>query len=161
MGHMRKSRLSHYRQDRLTKHFVSGSTDRTAASLCGVNRKTAAFFFLRLREIIAYELEAESEAIFGGEIEVDESYFGGKRKSKYGRGAAGKVLVFGSLNKGGKVYARIIPDASGATLMSIVRRKVVPDSIVYSPSRACSCPARKNAKCVNSTVFRRPNSGYS
>ena len=34
------------------------------------------------------ELEAESEAMFGGEIEVDESYFGGKRKGKRGRGGA-------------------------------------------------------------------------
>jgi len=142
---MRKSRLSQYKQDRLTEHFVSGSTARTAASLCGVNRKTAAFFFLRLREIIAYELEAESEAMFGGEIEVpsrrmrafaclvtDESYFGGKRKGKRGRGAAGKVPVFGLLNRGGKVYAKIIPDASGATLIPIIKSKVVPDSIVYS-----------------------------
>ncbi len=79
MGHMRKSRLSIYKQDRLIEHFVSGSTARTTASLCGVNRKTAAFFFLRLREIIAFEVETESEAMFGGEIEVDESYFGGRR----------------------------------------------------------------------------------
>ena len=132
MGRMRKSRLSHYKQDRLTEHFVSGSTARTAASLCGVNRKTAAFFFLRLREIIAYELEVESEAMFGGEIEVDESYFGGRRKGKRGRGAAGKVPVFGLLNRGGKVYTKIIPDASGATLIPIIKRKVTPDSIVYS-----------------------------
>jgi transposase len=54
---MRKSRLSDYKQDRLIEHFVSGSTALTAASLCGVNRKTSAFFFLRLREIIALELE--------------------------------------------------------------------------------------------------------
>jgi transposase len=27
-----------------------------------------------------------------GEIEVDESYFGGHRKGKRGRGAAGKIL---------------------------------------------------------------------
>jgi transposase len=67
------------------------------ASLCGVNRKTMAFHFLRLCEIIAYELEAESEAMFGGEIEVDESYFGGRRKEKRGRGAAGKIPVFGLL----------------------------------------------------------------
>jgi transposase len=67
------------------------------ASLCGVNRKTMAFHFLRLCEIIAYELEAESEAMFGGEIEVDESYFGGRRKGKRGRRAAGKIPVFGLL----------------------------------------------------------------
>ena len=35
--------------------------------------------------------KAESEAMFGGEIEVDESYFGGRRKGKRGRGAAGKI----------------------------------------------------------------------
>ena len=73
MDSMRKSRLSHYKQERLTEHYVSGSTARVTASLCSVNRKTAAFFFLRLREIIAYELATESEAMFGGEIEVDES----------------------------------------------------------------------------------------
>ena len=79
------------------EHFVSGSTARTTASLCGVHRKTAAFYFLRLREIIAYKLEAESEAVFGGEIEVDESYFGGRRNGKRGRGAVGKIRVFGLL----------------------------------------------------------------
>ena len=73
MGSMRKSRLSKYKQGRLVEHFVAGTTARTAASLCGVNRKTAALYFLRLREIIAYELEAETADMLGGEIEVDES----------------------------------------------------------------------------------------
>ena len=80
MGSMQKSRLSQYKQARLVEHFVAGTTARTAASLCGVHRNTAAYYFLRLREIIAYELEADSEAMFGGEIEVDESYFGCKLK---------------------------------------------------------------------------------
>jgi transposase-like protein len=35
--------------------------------------------------------------MFAGEIEVDESYFGGARKGKRGRGAAGKIPVFGLL----------------------------------------------------------------
>lgn len=39
MGAMRKSRLSRYKQDRLIEHFVAGTTARTAASLCSVNRK--------------------------------------------------------------------------------------------------------------------------
>ena len=64
------------------------------ASLWGVNRKTAAFYFLWLHEIIANELEAEREAMFGGEIEVNESYFGGRRKGKHRRGAAVKISVF-------------------------------------------------------------------
>ena len=50
------------------------------------------------------ELEVESEAMFGGEIEVDESYFGGRRKGRRGHGAGGKIPVFGLLKRGGKVY---------------------------------------------------------
>ena len=106
---MGKSRLSHYKQDRLIEHFVSGTTALTAARPCGVNRKTASYFFLRLREVIALELERESEAMVGGGIEVDESYFGGKGKGRRGRGAAGKIPVFGLLKRGGKVYTKIIP----------------------------------------------------
>ena len=132
MINMRKSRLSVYKQDRLIEHFVSGSTARTAASLVGVNKSTAAYFYCRLREIIVLEIEQASHEIFDGEIEVDESYFGGKRKGKRGRGAAGKVPVFGLLKRGGRVYTKIIPDASSATLMPIIERKVIPDSIVYS-----------------------------
>lgn len=132
MGGMRKSRLSSYKQGRLVEHFVAGTTARVAASLTGVNRKTAAFYFHRLREIIAAELELGANEAFGGEIEVDESYFGGRRKGKRGRGAAGKIPVFGLLKRGGHVYTKIIPDASSATLLPIIERKVVPDSIVYS-----------------------------
>ena len=37
--------------------------------------------------------------MFDGEVEADESYFGGQRKGKRGRGAAGKVAVFGLLKR--------------------------------------------------------------
>jgi transposase len=103
MVSMRKSRLSVYKQDRLIEHFVSGSTARTAASLVGVNKSTAAYFYHRLREIIVLEIEQES-----------------------------KTPVFGLLKRGGRVYTKIIPDASSATLMPIIERKVIPDRIVYS-----------------------------
>lgn len=109
MGRMRKSRLSKHKQSRLVEHFVAGTTARTAASLCGVHRNTAAYFFLRLREIIACELEAESEAMFGGEIEVDESYFGGRRKGKRGRGAAGKSRYLAYLSGVEKFTPRSSP----------------------------------------------------
>ena len=94
---------------------------------------------------MSWKLKSESEAMFGGEIEVDESYFGGRRNGKRGRGAAGKIPAFGlslpdsglfanheKVKRGGKVYTKIIPDVSGATLIPIIERKVVPDSIVYS-----------------------------
>jgi transposase-like protein len=118
---MRKSRLSWSIQRRLIEHFVSGSTARTAASLVGVNKSTAAFYFHRLREIIS--LESEDASPLFGEIEVDESYFGGHRKGKRGRVAGGKISVFGPLKRGGKVYAKVIPDAKGKTLKAIIARQ--------------------------------------
>jgi transposase len=131
---MRKSRISWSKQVRLMKHFVAGTTARCASSLVGVNKSSGAYYFQRLREIIAYQLEQESHEIFEGEIEVDESYFGGTRKGKRGRGAGGKIPVFGLLKRGGRVYTKVIPDASSATLFPIIERKVIPDSIVYSDS---------------------------
>lgn len=129
---MKKSRLSWSKQEQLIRHFVTGSTARCAAAVIGINKTTAAYYFHRLREIIAFKLWQESEEYFAGEIEVDESYFGGHRKGKRGRGAAGKVPVFGLLKRGGKVYTKIIENASSASLIPIIKQKVVPDSIVYS-----------------------------
>ena len=101
---MRKSRISRIKQGKLIEHFVAGTTARCAASLVGVNFKTAAYYFQRLRLLIAQQTEQAASEAFCGEIEVDESYFGGARKGNRGRGAAGKVPVFGLLKRGGKVY---------------------------------------------------------
>ena len=127
---MRKSRLSLVKQDRLIEHFVAGTTSRVAAALVGVNKNTAAYYYLRLRELIW--TATEDSTPFCGEVEVDESYFGGQCKGKRGRGAAGKVPVFGLLKRGGRVYTHIIPDARLATLMPILKEKIKPDSIVYT-----------------------------
>lgn len=129
---MRKSRLSKAKQDKLMEHFVAGTTARTAAKLIGVNKSTAAYYYHRLRELIYQAIEDATP--FAGEIEVDESYFGGRRKGKRGRGAAGKVPVFGLLKRGGKVYTVVIADAKASTLMPILKERIVPDSIVYSDS---------------------------
>jgi transposase len=129
---MRKSRISSGKQAKLVEHFVAGTTVRTAARLVRVNQTTAAYYFHRLRELI-YRAVADA-APFAGEIEVDESYFGGHRKGKRGRGAAGKVPVFGLLKRGGKVYAVVIANAKATTLLPILKKRIVPDSIVYSDS---------------------------
>ena len=108
---------------------MAGATALAAAEIVGVNKHTAATFFLRLRELIASKLPSYE---LSGEVEADQSYFGGVRKGKRGRGAAGKVAVFGILKRGGKVYTAIISDAKRETLMPIIREKVTPDSIVYT-----------------------------
>lgn len=130
----RRSRLPASIQLELIKHFVAGATARSAADLTGVNRHTATLYFHKLREVIAERLEAEAPDFLAGEIEVDESYFGGVRKGKRGRGAAGKIPVFGLLKRGGRVHAVVIPNARAETLMPIIQSKIRPDSIVYTDS---------------------------
>ena len=68
---MRKSKLSWYKQSRLIELFVAGSTARTAASLVGVNKTTASYYFHRLRLLI-YE-NSQEPGLLEGEIEVDTS----------------------------------------------------------------------------------------
>ena len=129
MVYERKSRLSARVQQKLIEHFVAGTTARAAAELVGVQSNTAIQFYQRLRKLIASKLASYD---LSGEVEVDESYFGGMRKGTRGRGAAGKVPVFGLLKRGGKVYTAIIPNAKSDTLIPIIREHVKPDSIVYT-----------------------------
>ena len=112
----RKSRLSSRDQSRLIEHFVVGTTARAASEVTGVNVKTATKFFMRLRQLIASKQPSYS---LSGEVEADESYFGGVRKGKRGRGSSGKIAVFGLLKRGGKVYTAIIPNAKTETLLPI------------------------------------------
>ena len=129
---LRYTRLTLNQRNRLLEHFVAGVTARMAAQVIGINRNTARLFFHRLRKIVAEEQEKCSP--LAGEIEVDESYFGGRRKGKRGRGARGKVPVFGLLKRGGKVYTKIIANAKADTLLPIMQTMIVPDSVVYSDS---------------------------
>ena len=101
-------------------------TARSAADLLGIQANSAALFYRKLREVIAYHLEQEAHEIFEGVVELDESYFGGARKGKRGRGAAGKVVVFGILKWGGKVFTKVVNDTQGVTLMPLITRKVAP-----------------------------------
>ena len=127
--YIRKSRLLPRRQNRLLEHFVAGTTARAAAEIIGVQPNTAIRFYMRLRFLIASQLPSYE---LNGEVEADESYFGGIRKGKRGRGAAGKVAVFGLLKRGGKVFTAIVPNARTETLLPIIEERVTPDSIVYT-----------------------------
>ena len=64
---MRKSRLSKSKQHKLIEHFVAGTTARCESELVDVNRKTAAYYYHRLREIITEQLDNESTELFDGE----------------------------------------------------------------------------------------------
>jgi transposase len=64
----------------LSNTSSAGTTARSAALLTGVNQHTATLFFRKLREVIAQRLNEEAPELLGGEVEIDESYFGGRRK---------------------------------------------------------------------------------
>jgi transposase len=86
-------------------------------------------------ETIRYSILAHAEDasdLLGGEIELDESYFGGRQKGNRGRGAAGKVPVFGILERQGKVRVSVVPDVTSKTLMSLTIKTVRRGSIVYT-----------------------------
>lgn len=129
---LKHCRLSKKEQVRLVEFFVLEVTARSAADLLGLQANTVALFYRKLREIITEKIA--DNVPFDGEIERDESYFGGVRKCKRGRGAGGKVPVFGLLKRGGKVYAVPVPDTKGKTLKAIIINKIKPDSIVYTDS---------------------------
>lgn len=130
---LKHSKLSHFQTNRLLEHFTAGTPARTAASLVGINKVSATNFYHRLRLIIYDRLKEETSEL-AGEVEVDESYFGGVRKGKRGRGSAGKVAVFGLLKRGGKVFALPVDNTRSDTLIPIIAYKVQPDSIVYTDS---------------------------
>jgi len=60
-------------------------------------------YYRKIRHIIVERLAVDAREMFDGPVELDESYFGGARKGKRVRGAAGKVAVFGLLKRHGKV----------------------------------------------------------
>ena len=119
-------------QKKLLQFFVLEVTARSAADLLGIHPNSAALFYRKIREVISYYLSLEADTVFDGTVELDESYFGGHRKGKRGRGAAGKTAVFGLLKRNGKVYTVAVPNTQTATLLPIIREQVTPDSIVYT-----------------------------
>ena len=145
-------KLLRKQQLRLLEFFVLEVTARSAADIMEIQANTALLFYRKIREVIAYHLELEVTDIFDGAVELDESYFGGVRKGKRGRGAAGKVVVFGILKRGGKVYTKVVNDTRTETLLPLITRKIAPDSIVYT-----DCYRSYNALDVSGFYHERIN----
>ena len=70
----------------------------------------------------------------GGLVEVDETYIGGEKPGKRGRGAAGKALVLVAVedksNHLGRIRLRRVANASSASLIPVVQDGVAPGSTV-------------------------------
>lgn len=129
--YFRRSRVTARKFCLLLRLFCLDMEATKTARLTGLNRNTVNLYLRHFRERIAALCEAESP--LRGQVEVDESYFGGRRiRGKRGRGAFKKVPVFGLLRRHGKVYTQIVPNCSRPVLTAILKGKVALGSVLHS-----------------------------
>jgi transposase-like protein len=102
----------------------------------GVTYKTAWRMFKQIRTLMSEDIRLE-----GSSVEMDETYVGGlaknmhaaKRKQRItGTGGVNKTTVFGMVERGGRVVAKVTPDAKSSTVFPIIHEHVLPASTVYT-----------------------------
>ncbi len=122
---------------KILKWFLRGISSPGISYETGINR----WRILRALTKVRLVMSCDIPAVFSGTIEIDETYIGGqwknkrknqrKSQSKRGRGTL-KTPVFGILCRGGKVWAKVVPDVEAKTLMPLIRRRVKQGSIICS-----------------------------
>jgi transposase-like protein len=93
----------------------------------GVRPNTALRIWRQIRSILT-----DDGSILTGKVEVDETYVGGNRHGKRGRGAEGKTIVMGMVERGGNVVANVVSDVKARTLLPEIQANVSKDATVYT-----------------------------
>lgn len=105
----------------------SGISAKQLQRELGVTYKTAWRMFKQVRSMLGNDSKPLS-----GNVEVDETYIGGKRPGKRGRGAAGKTIAMGMARRKGQVIAKVIPNVKATTLINNVVNHVSRKSTVIT-----------------------------
>lgn len=101
-----------------------------------VTQKTAWFLLQRIRQ--AFHQNPYEK--FDGEVELDETFVGGKNKNRHwnkkvknsqGRSFKDKVPVMGILQRGGKVFCKVVKNTSYKQLTAPILRKVKRTATLY------------------------------
>ena len=124
--------LTKLKRDMLVLYYfyLEISARKTAKELA-VHYHTIQSRFMQFRKLIADYCNQEARKL-NGELEIDESYFGGKKKGQRGRGAKNKTIVFGILERKGKIYTKIVENVSAETLMNEIQNKTLKGSVFYT-----------------------------
>ena len=128
-------------QDWIIASFLMMTSLKSVSSMklhrdLGITQKSAWFLAQRLRVALS-----QDGALFSGPVEVDETYFGGKRhnmsktkrKKLEGRGPAGKTAVVGAKDRATKqVAAKVVTSTDKDTLQGFVKDHAAPGATVYT-----------------------------
>src|SRR5271157_1153509 len=113
----------------LLSNCKNGISSCELARDLNVTQKTAWFMLHRIR----LALQDESFGKLNSEVEVDETFIGGKARNMHvdkrerritGTGGKDKTIVFGALERGGKVRTAVITDRKRTALQTEVRNHV-------------------------------------
>jgi transposase len=127
-----RAKISEEKFRTILRLFCLDIEAKKVAEFTGLNRGAVNNIYNKLRGRIAEICEVESP-FKNGEIELDESYFGARRvRGIRGRGARGKIPVFGMLKRGDKVYTQIVKNCSMSELMPIIKGKADKGAVIYT-----------------------------
>ena len=127
-----RSRISEKKFREILRLFCFDIEAKKVSELTNISRITINKIFDKLRILIASKCELESP-FEKGEIELDERYFGAKRvRGKRGRGAGGKIFVFGMLKRNGKVYTQVVKNCKRSIIMPIIEGRTSKESTIYT-----------------------------
>lgn len=127
----------------------SGVSAKELQRQLGVTYKCAWRMGHKIREHMGF---VDGNPPLGGEIEVDETYVGGhKEGGKRGRGADGKTILFGMLDRDGYVMTKVVADTKGSTLKPIIAENVEKGSTIhtdeYSPYNGLDKMGYEHQRC--------------